>query len=179
MENMTDLIISGLIIVAEVALGFGVLLIIIVATSIIRRRHKSLLADNLIDHLQINVQSRMQQLRQEVQDSIVCDQQDIEDRLEALYEKEKRLYEHILAIYQKGTPGLLEGVSQDVDALLTASRDLFKSGKSNNKKTVESMIKRQSVLEKENHQLKEALVSLKHELLQVQTEFSAMYARDN
>jgi hypothetical protein len=175
MENMTDLIMSGLIIVAEIALGLGVLLSIIVTTSIIRRRHKSLLAVNLIDHLQVSGQSRMQQLRQEVEGSIVCDQQEIEGRLEVLCEKEKRLYEHILAIYQKGTPGLLEGVSQDVEALLKASRELFKSNKSNDKKTIESMQKRQSKLEDENHKLKAMLTSLKHELVQVQAEFSAMY----
>lgn len=178
MENMTDLIISGLIIAAEVAFGLSVLLVIIVLTSVIRRRYKNQLAGNLIDDLQVNGENRMKQLRDELNRTFSCDKQLIEKRVDVLYDKEKKLYEHILAIYQKGSPGLLEGVSQDIEALLKASRELFISDKSNDKKAIISMIKKQSVLKEENHRLKESLAAVKLELHQVKTEFSAMYNKN-
>ncbi|MCP4410542.1 MAG: hypothetical protein GY807_22920 [Gammaproteobacteria bacterium] len=180
---MSDLIISGLIIAAEVAVGLGILLLIISATFVLRRRRKTHMAEIFTDRLRVDAQGRMQQLQQDLQDAAEYDQEALDVRINALRQQEKKLHECILAIFHHGRPKLLEEASQGLGALIDTSKALFSPAKPDKSKTkqaiklIKVLTKARSALQSENQSLKKELVSVRKELSQLKTEFSAMYSK--
>ena len=177
---MSELIFSWLVLAAEVALGLSVLLIIISTTVVLRRRHRSNTAESMTEQLISSVQRNQRELQLELKGCEEYEQHGLEDRILELNNQEQRLYERILAIFRGGKSGLLEGVSEDVGALIKASKALYTPSRGNllkEKATNKALMEAGFALKKENQALKQELLTVKRQLAQLKSEYSAIFNR--
>lgn len=177
---MSELVFSWLVLAAEAALGLSVLLIIISMTIVLRRKHRNNTAEFVTEQLLSNVERNQQELRRKLDGSEDYEQTGLEDRIQELNKREQRLYDRILAIFRGGKSSLLEGVSEDVGALIDASRVLYTPSKrSLEKERAANKALREAglALKKENQTLKHDLYAVKQQMSQLKSEYSAIFDR--
>lgn len=177
---MSELIFSWLVLAAEAALGMSVLLIIISMTVVLRRKHRNTTAESVTEQLISNVAHNQQVLRRELDGSEEYEQLELEDRIQELNKRERRLYDRILAIFRGGKSGLLEGVSEDVGALLNASKALYTPAKRSlqqERATNKALREAGLALKRENQALKQELQAVKRQMSQLKSEYSAIFDR--
>lgn len=177
---MSELVFSWLILAAEAALGLSVLLIIISMTVILRRKHKKNAAESMTAQLLSDVERNQRELRRELDGAEEYEQLGLEDRIQDLNKREQRLYDRILAIFRGDKSDLLEGVSEDVEALLGASKALYTPSKRMlQKERAANKALREAglALRKENQTLKQDLQNIKQQMSQLKSEYSAIYER--
>jgi hypothetical protein len=177
---MSELIVSWLVLAAEAALGLSVLMIIISTAVVIRRKRRINTAESMTEQLISSAQRNQQDLRFALKGSEEYEQLELEERILALNNQEKRLYDRILAIFRGGKSGLIEGVSEDVGALLNASKALYTPSKRSLKKersANKALVEVGMALKKENQALKQELLATKRQMAQLKSEYSAIYNR--
>jgi hypothetical protein len=177
---MSELLLSWMVLATEAALGLSVLLIIISMTVVLRHKRRINTAKTMTVQLISNVEHTQQELRHELDGSEEYEQLGLEDRIQELNKQQQRLYDCILAIYSEGKSSLLGAVSEDVKALLNASKALYKPSKRSLLKervTDKALEEASLALKNENQELKQELQSVKQQMSQLKSEYTAVYER--
>lgn len=191
---MSELLLSWMVLATEAALGLSVLLIIISMTVVLRHKRRINTAKTMTVQLISNVEHTQQELRHELDGSEEYEQLGLEDRIQELNKQQQRLYDCILAIYSEGKSSLLGAVSEDVKALLNASKALYKPSKRSLQKEraankhleetssalqneVQLLQNKVQALQNENQALQTELQTVKQDLSKLQSEYSAVFER--
>jgi hypothetical protein len=180
---MSEVIISGLILAAEVAAVVVTVAVVAAGMVLVRRRRRRAHARSFVSLVEHHEQARAEQLR------AACGEPMSEDdarRVQAVQDQERRLYARILALFRGAGRAALDGVEQEIDRLVALSRDLGAASRPPAPapqdrvahQRVVALEERLRAAEDENLRLRGQLHDTQEALDQLHQEYEALYERE-
>jgi len=177
---MSEVIISALVLAAEVAALLVALAAIALAVAVVRSRRRRAHARSFVRLVEERERERRERLRAECADAA---SEEGERRVQAVQDQERRLYARILALFRGAGQAALRGIEQEVDRLVAVSRELGPTPRPAapeplDQARVPLLEARLSEAQEEGQRLRAQLKDTQEALDQLHQEYEALYERE-